>query len=127
MGLTTAGMIAARLIEAGRQGSTPVAVVEGASLESERRIVTTLADLGLAVEGRGGPAILIIGEVAALAAEQALVNLDATPPPSRGRDQGRGAAQAVAASFEQAANAARPPAPGPSPSRGEGSRKAAAR
>ena len=69
MGLTTAGMIAARLIQAGRQGSTPVAVVEGASLESERRIVTTLSGLGEAAAGLDGPAILIIGEVAALADE----------------------------------------------------------
>ena len=67
MGLTTAATIAARLIEAGRNGSTPVAVVEGASLDGERRIVTTLSGLSDAVAGLDGPAILIIGEVAALA------------------------------------------------------------
>ena len=72
MGLTTAGRIAARLIEAGRQGSTPVAVVEGASLEGERRIVTTLVGLADAVQGLAGPAILIIGEVAALASPLSL-------------------------------------------------------
>ena len=72
MGLTTAGRIAARLIEAGRQGSTPVAVVEGASLEGERRIVTTLSGLDEAVVGLDGPAILIIGEVASLASSLSL-------------------------------------------------------
>jgi uroporphyrin-III C-methyltransferase len=72
MGLTTSGLIARRLIEAGMNGSTPVAVVEGASLQSERRIRTTLAGLGEAAQGLDGPAILIIGEVAALATETPL-------------------------------------------------------
>ena len=72
MGLSTAGAIAARLMAAGRAGSTPVAVVEGASLETERRIVTTLSGLSEAVQGLDGPAILIIGEVAALASQTAL-------------------------------------------------------
>ena len=67
MGLTTSGSIAARLIEAGREASTPALVVEHASLQDERRILTTLAALGRDTEGLDGPAILIIGEVAALA------------------------------------------------------------
>lgn len=70
MGVSTAPLIAARLIEAGRRASTPVLVVENASLPDERRIVTTLDNVGGAVEGLEGPAILIVGEVAALAAEQ---------------------------------------------------------
>ena len=90
MGLSTAGTIAAKLIGAGRQGSTPVAVVEGASLEGERRIVTTLSGLAEAVQGLGGPAILIIGEVASLAEAEEQGRLGAGPPPSRGRDQGMG-------------------------------------
>jgi uroporphyrin-III C-methyltransferase len=68
MGVSTAPTIAARLIEAGRAASTPVLVTENASLSDERRIVTTLGELGRAVEGFDGPAILIIGEVAAMAA-----------------------------------------------------------
>lgn len=68
MGLSTAPMIAARLIAAGRAASTPVAIVEHASQATERRAVTTLAELPTAVSGFDGPAILIIGEVAALAA-----------------------------------------------------------
>jgi uroporphyrin-III C-methyltransferase len=67
MGLSTAARIAERLIAAGRQGSTPVAVVENASLPDERRLLTTLAGLAEAVQGLDGPALLIIGEVAALA------------------------------------------------------------
>ena len=69
MGLSTAAPIAARLIEAGRSGSTPVVVVEKASLADERRVKTTLRDLPQAVQTLDGPAILIIGEVAALADE----------------------------------------------------------
>ena len=67
MGLSTAPRIAERLIAAGRAASTPVAVVENASLPHERRVLTTLAGLGLAVSDLDGPALLVIGEVAALA------------------------------------------------------------
>ena len=67
MGLTTAAKIAGRLIAEGRAPSTPVVVVENASLPDERRLSTTLAGLGEAVSGLDGPALLIIGEVAALA------------------------------------------------------------
>ena len=67
MGLSTAPAIAARLIEAGRQPSTPAVVVESASLPHERRLTATLAELGARTRGLDGPAILIVGEVAALA------------------------------------------------------------
>ena len=67
MGLSTAGRIAARLLAAGRDGATPVAVVENVSRGDERRLLTTLADLPAAVAGLAGPAILLIGETAALA------------------------------------------------------------
>jgi uroporphyrin-III C-methyltransferase len=67
MGLSTAPAIAARLIAAGRAPSTPVVVVESASLPEERRLVTTLAELGAAVATLDGPALLIVGEVASLA------------------------------------------------------------
>ncbi|MDR3512306.1 MAG: uroporphyrinogen-III C-methyltransferase [Caulobacteraceae bacterium] len=67
MGLSTAPGIAARLIAAGRSPLTPVAVVENASLPDERRLVTTLSALGDSVAGLDGPALLIVGEVAALA------------------------------------------------------------
>ena len=67
MGLSTAPMIAERLMVAGRAGSTPVALVENASLPSEHRLVTTLAGLPEAATKVSGPALLIIGEVATLA------------------------------------------------------------
>jgi len=67
MGVSTAPVIAARLIAAGRAGSTPVLVVENASLADERRVGTTLGGLPDAVSAMEGPAILIIGEVAAFA------------------------------------------------------------
>jgi len=67
MGLSTAPMIAERLIAAGRAPTTPVAIVENASHAAERRVVTTLRGLCEAVADFEGPAILIIGEVSALA------------------------------------------------------------
>ena len=67
MGLSTAPRIAARLIAAGRAASTPVVVVENASLPGQRRVLTTLAGLEAAVRGLDGPALLVVGEVAALA------------------------------------------------------------
>jgi uroporphyrin-III C-methyltransferase len=68
MGLSTAPVVAARLAAAGRAPSTPVLVVENASRPDERRAVATLAGLAEAGASFSGPTILIIGEVAALAA-----------------------------------------------------------
>ena len=119
MGLSTAGTIAARLIAAGRNGSTPVAVVEGASLESERRIKTTLRDLSQAVAGLDGPAILIIGEVAALASPLSL----------QGEGPGVGVRAPISAGKADAVAADSvfgPPLPA-SPPEGERSRKAASK
>jgi uroporphyrin-III C-methyltransferase len=67
MGVSTAGAVAAKLIEAGRAPTTPVLVVENASLPDERRILANLALLAEAVRGLEGPAVLIVGEVAILA------------------------------------------------------------
>ena len=67
MGVSTAAGVAARLIGAGRVGSTPALVVENASRPHERRILTTLADLPVAAEQVAGPALLIVGEAMALA------------------------------------------------------------
>lgn len=74
MGLSTAPGIAARLVGAGRSASTPVLVVENASLANERRILSTLGQLSDAVQGLEGPALLIIGEVAALAVTSPIVS-----------------------------------------------------
>lgn len=80
MGVSTAPLIAERLLAAGRAASTPVAVVERASLPGERRLLTTLAGLADAAAGVDGPAVLIIGETAALA--QAAPHPAAAPVPA---------------------------------------------
>ncbi len=67
MGLSTAGMIAQRLMQAGRAASTPALIVENASLETERRVVTTLVGLADAAAGLSGTALLIVGEAMATA------------------------------------------------------------
>ena len=74
MGLSTAPALAARLTGAGRAPQTPVLLVENASRADERRALTTLAGLPEAAARLSGPAILIIGEVAALADVQGLVD-----------------------------------------------------
>jgi uroporphyrin-III C-methyltransferase len=84
MGLSMAAPIAARLLAAGRAGSTPALIVENASRADERRIVTTLAGLGAAAATLSGPAILIVGEAMALAA--------ALPLPLHGKIRRAGAA-----------------------------------
>ena len=66
MGLSTAGVIAERLMAAGRAGSTPVLVVENASRPDERRVRSRLDGLAAAAASLDGPAVLIIGEAAAL-------------------------------------------------------------
>ncbi len=73
MGVTAAGMLAARLIGAGRHASTPVLIVENASRPDERRVLTSLAELPKAAAGLDGPALLVIGEVAALAKVEPLI------------------------------------------------------
>ncbi len=75
MGVSTAATIAGRLIAAGRAASTPAMIVENASLPDERRILTMLGGLGAAADGLEGPALLIIGEVAALASAQPVAEL----------------------------------------------------
>jgi uroporphyrin-III C-methyltransferase len=67
MGLSMATPIAARLMAAGRVGSTPALIVENASRADERRVVTTLAGLAEAAATLNGPALLIVGEAMSLA------------------------------------------------------------
>jgi uroporphyrin-III C-methyltransferase len=67
MGLSQATPIAARLMAAGRAGSTPALIVENASRADERRLVTTLSGLAEAAASLSGPALLIVGEAMALA------------------------------------------------------------
>jgi uroporphyrin-III C-methyltransferase len=72
MGLSQAGVIAGRLLSAGRAGATPALIVENASRMDERRVLTTLAGLAEAAEALDGPALLMVGEAMALAQEMGL-------------------------------------------------------
>ena len=68
MGVGTAAAIAEKLIEAGRAPQTPVAVIENGTRDNEIRAYGMLEELPRLIEANGirGPALLIIGEVAAL-------------------------------------------------------------
>jgi uroporphyrin-III C-methyltransferase/precorrin-2 dehydrogenase/sirohydrochlorin ferrochelatase len=70
MGVTTAGVIAKRLLEAGFRPGLPVIAVENASREDERRVRATIAEIAEAPERLGlkSPAVLIFGEIAGLPA-----------------------------------------------------------
>jgi uroporphyrin-III C-methyltransferase len=78
MGLTTAALLGGQMIAAGRAASTPVLIVENASRADERRVLTTLGELQQATAGLDGPALLVIGEVAALADVEPLIASDSS-------------------------------------------------
>lgn len=69
MGLSNAGSLAAKLLVAGLPRSTPVAIVERGTRPDQRLTTGVLSDLKSLAERHkdGGPALLIIGKVAALA------------------------------------------------------------
>lgn len=69
MGVGKAAAIANNLISNGRAGATPVAVIENGTRENEIIVKGTLVALPALIEAGGvkGPALLVIGEVAALA------------------------------------------------------------
>jgi uroporphyrin-III C-methyltransferase/precorrin-2 dehydrogenase/sirohydrochlorin ferrochelatase len=73
MGVERIDALAARLLAHGRTAATPVAIVENGSLPSQRVIAGTLGELSRLAHEHAvtTPALLIIGEVAALAAEHA--------------------------------------------------------
>lgn len=73
MGVGTAPDIAERLMDAGRGPDTPVCVVENGTRANEIVVRGVLAQLPELISQNGivGPALLIIGEVAALGAEPA--------------------------------------------------------
>jgi len=86
MGLTTAGLIGARLMAAGRDGATPALIVVNASRADEQCHPTTLAQLAATAEGLSGPALLIVGEAMALASSQTGPASFATPTLSAPQD-----------------------------------------
>lgn len=69
MGVAKSDLIARRLIAHGRSPLTPVAIIENGTRPDERTITGALGDLGALVEAAriDGPALLVIGEVAAFA------------------------------------------------------------
>jgi uroporphyrin-III C-methyltransferase/precorrin-2 dehydrogenase/sirohydrochlorin ferrochelatase len=71
MGVATSGAIAARLMAHGLDGATPVAVIENGTRPEQIVACGTVATLAETVRRRGiaGPALLVIGAVAALARE----------------------------------------------------------
>ncbi|MDO9336543.1 MAG: uroporphyrinogen-III C-methyltransferase [Caulobacter sp.] len=71
MGLSTAGLIADRLIAAGRGPGTPALIVVGASRADEQRLPTTLGKLAETAAGLSGPALLMVGEAMSLALSSA--------------------------------------------------------
>ncbi|MEO0398400.1 MAG: siroheme synthase CysG [Pseudomonadota bacterium] len=79
MGVGKAHAIERNLIANGREASTPVAVIEKGTRADEKILVGTLGDLARLVEEGGivGPALLVIGSVAALATPTELVDLTA--------------------------------------------------
>jgi uroporphyrin-III C-methyltransferase len=74
MGIARAEALQSALREAGLDASTPIAVVQDASLARERQLTTTLGGLAqdIAVNEIGSPAIIVIGEVARAREERPL-------------------------------------------------------
>lgn len=71
MGLANLPQIVRDLVDAGRSGDTPVAVIERGTTSRQRNIITTISELQEAVEQHTitSPAMLIIGPVVSLAEE----------------------------------------------------------
>jgi uroporphyrin-III C-methyltransferase/precorrin-2 dehydrogenase/sirohydrochlorin ferrochelatase len=81
MGVTTAGLIATKLLEAGWRPTLPLIAVENASRDDERRVAATLASLAANPERLGlkSPAVLIFGEVAGLPVQGIVDDILALP------------------------------------------------
>ncbi|MCT8281503.1 uroporphyrinogen-III C-methyltransferase [Xanthomonas translucens] len=87
MGVAGLDTVRERLLRAGRAADTPFALVENGSRPEQRVVVGTLADLPDTARAHqvGSPALLILGEVAALATDLhwfGAVPLPAPPSPS---------------------------------------------
>lgn len=69
MGIARLAAICDALLEGGMRPDMPVAAIQSGTLSTQRQVVTTLADLAAAVAraGLASPAIVVFGEVAALA------------------------------------------------------------
>ena len=78
MGVTTSARIQAELL-CGLPASTPAAVIQDASLSSQRHVLTTLGELHACIlrEGLSSPSVLVIGDV--LQGMVAVAGTQATP------------------------------------------------
>jgi uroporphyrin-III C-methyltransferase len=86
MGAGQAAEISAALIAAGKPPTTPVAIVESASLAESRRVFTTLALLPRFASQFSGPAVIMIGPQYRARAQGVLNSApqrDLAPAPSR--------------------------------------------
>ncbi|MDP5255598.1 MULTISPECIES: uroporphyrinogen-III C-methyltransferase [unclassified Vibrio] len=66
MGLMKACHLQAQLIEHGRTPSTPVAIIERGTHQSQKVLTGTLAQLAELAENAASPALIVVGEVVAL-------------------------------------------------------------
>jgi uroporphyrin-III C-methyltransferase len=73
MGLARVENIAAQLIAAGRAGSTPAAAISAGTTDQQQVVTATLAELpaALAAARLPAPALIVVGEVAALSGQLA--------------------------------------------------------
>jgi siroheme synthase len=86
MGVGQAEQIAAALIAAGKPPTTPIAIVESASLAESRRVFATLASLPRLANQFSGPAVILIGpqyRARAQSVRNSAVEEDSVPAPRR--------------------------------------------
>lgn len=71
MGLASLDLIVRQLLDAGRERSTPVAIIERGTTPRQRNFITTLGELECIAADHHieSPALLVIGDVVTLAAE----------------------------------------------------------
>lgn len=69
MGVERLPLITRRLIEAGRNPETPVAVVSKATLPDQKIVMGTLRNIAERADGVTSPAIIVVGEVVTLSEE----------------------------------------------------------
>ena len=69
MGRDTIGDVCEKLIEAGRDPSTPVAVIENGTTKQQRVLIADLSSIAEVVEREkvSGPALIVVGEVVRMA------------------------------------------------------------
>ena len=80
MGLRNLDTIATRIVEAGRSEDTPVAVIHQGTTEAQQVVTGSLANVAERAAGLEPPAVIVIGEVAAL--RERLHWFDALPVPA---------------------------------------------